>query len=132
MSYGKIRANFIEHNSAGSVDMQYVVPGVPKFFAGANQSGSTIHNVTTNSIGSESINHSSFTDQGSGYGQHNVTNNFNANDWNFYAASTHSNNTRTLHDNNSSTSIVYYEQHDADTSSLQDNMGFVMVIGVLA
>ena len=67
MSYGKIRANFIEHNSSGSVPTEYVVEGSIKVKVSANTSAT----VYTNS----SINVSSGVDEGTGDYKYNLTNN---------------------------------------------------------
>ena len=57
MSYGKIRANFIEHNSAGSVNTEYVINGTAKQWARTNAAGTEIK---------DSHNTSSLTDNGTG------------------------------------------------------------------
>jgi hypothetical protein len=68
MSYGKIRANFIEHNSAGSLDTSYVVNGSAKHFSRINLSGA-------DSI-TKSFNMSSITDYGTGSADLSYTNAF--------------------------------------------------------
>ncbi len=58
MSYGKIRANFIEHNSSGSVGTQYVVEGSSKAWFNFNGTGTVAL--------SDSFNMSSVTDNATG------------------------------------------------------------------
>lgn len=67
MSYGKIRANFIEHNSAGSLDTQYVVNGSAKHFSRINMSAGSI---------TKSLNLSSISDYGTGAFDLSYTNSF--------------------------------------------------------
>ena len=66
MSYGKIRANFIEHNSAGSLDTQYVINGSAKAWNNYTQ-------VSTVSI-TDSFNVSSISDITTGVTQTSYTN----------------------------------------------------------
>ena len=67
MSYGKIRANFIEHNSQGSLNTQYVVGATPKAWIMFDDTG----NVTR-----DSFNTSSVSDTGTGRWYWNNTNSF--------------------------------------------------------
>lgn len=67
MSYGKIRANFIEHNSAGSVPTEYVVEGTVKAKVAASSAASIYSN--------SSINITSGVDEGTGDYKYNLTNN---------------------------------------------------------
>ncbi|MAD24691.1 MAG: hypothetical protein CMO44_11025 [Verrucomicrobiales bacterium] len=67
MSYGKIRANFIEHNSAGSVPTEYVVEGTVKAKVAADPAASIYSN--------SSINITSGVDEGTGDYKYNLTNN---------------------------------------------------------
>lgn len=67
MSYGKIRANFIEHNSAGSVNTQYVVGATPKAWVKYNGQTNTLN---------DSFNTSSVTDTETGRQYWNNTNAF--------------------------------------------------------
>ena len=66
MALGKIKADTLEHSSAGSLDTQFVVDGSAKargqHAAGTLQSGS--------------LNHSSITDHATGSFSHNFTNSF--------------------------------------------------------
>ena len=71
MSYGKIRANFIEHDTAGSLNTQYVVNGSLKAW----------HKATTNATLNESFNISSGSDQGTGNYDYTFTNNMNSTDY---------------------------------------------------
>lgn len=67
MSYGKIRANFIEHNSSGSVPTEYVVEGTVKAKVAADTAASIYSN--------SSINITSGVDEGTGDYKYNLTNN---------------------------------------------------------
>jgi hypothetical protein len=67
MSYGKIRANFIEHNSAGSVPTEYVVEGTVKAKVAADDAAAIYSN--------SSINITSGVDEGTGDYKYNLTNN---------------------------------------------------------
>lgn len=71
MSYGKIRANFIEHNSAGSLNTQYVVNGSAKSWAHVTGTGTP--------SADDSLNISSVTDNATGSRTLNYTGNFNNN-----------------------------------------------------
>lgn len=80
MSYGKIRANFIEHNSAGSVPTEYVVEGTIKAKIAADSAA----NIYSNS----SINVSSGVDEGTGDYKYNLTNSLARTLWNEFCAGT--------------------------------------------
>ena len=72
MSYGKIRANFIEHNSEGSVDSKYLVTGSTKVWGFTNSGMDTLQ---------DSFNVTSITDHATGQCQINFTNNMDDNLW---------------------------------------------------
>lgn len=65
MALGKIKADQLEHSTAGSVDTQFVVSGISKGYCHFDQ---TAPSITT------SLNASSLTDSGTGYGKVNWTN----------------------------------------------------------
>jgi len=58
MALGKIKADTLEHSTAGSLDTQYVVKGSAKHWVRINQASS-------NALG-DTFNNSSFTDVGTG------------------------------------------------------------------
>jgi hypothetical protein len=67
MALGKIKADTLEHSTAGSVDTSYVVNGSAKAWATHTQSGTyTLH---------DSLNVSSLTDDGTGKTFYNWTSN---------------------------------------------------------
>lgn len=67
MANGKIKADTLEHSTAGSLDTSYVVNGSSKAWNTTSLDGTTIYN---------SFNISSLSDTGTGLQDHNVTNNF--------------------------------------------------------
>tara|TARA_A100001515_G_scaffold122597_1_gene106140 strand:+ start:90 stop:449 length:360 start_codon:yes stop_codon:yes gene_type:complete len=69
MALGKIKADTLEHSTAGSLDTQYVVNGSAKAYAHAGSSG--------NSLGS-SLNVSSLADEATGLYSITFTNNMSA------------------------------------------------------
>ena len=69
MALGKIKADTLEHSTAGSLDTQYVVQGSAKAFAHSASNGT--------SLGS-SLNVSSLTDHGSGLYSITFSNNMSA------------------------------------------------------
>ena len=71
MALGKIKADTLEHSTAGSLDTQYVVNGSAKHWVRINQ-------VSSNALG-DTFNNSSFTDAGTGNTGFTRTSNF-AND----------------------------------------------------
>jgi len=64
MALGKIKADTLEHSTAGSLDTQFVVSGTPKGFCHFNQATPAIIN---------SLNASSLTDSAAGVGSVNWT-----------------------------------------------------------
>jgi len=74
MANGKIKADTLEHSTAGSLDTQYVVNGSVKSWMSLNGADTiAIRN---------SLNISSVTDSGTGDYLHSFTNNFDAADYN--------------------------------------------------
>ena len=69
MALGKIKADQLEHSTAGSVDTQYVVNGSAKFWIAHNGQGTP--------SAYDSFNVGSITDVGQGNYKYNFTNNFN-------------------------------------------------------
>ena len=69
MALGKIKADTLEHSTAGTVDTQFVVNGSAKVSGSASMSG-------TAAIFSGSLNTSSLTDNGTGDGTVTFTNSF--------------------------------------------------------
>ena len=67
MALGKIKADTLEHSTAGSLDTQYVVNGSAKAFAQVEADGSAVLT---------SLNTSSWSDEGTGDGVQNLTNAF--------------------------------------------------------
>ena len=72
MALGKIKADTLEHSTAGSLDTQYVVNGSAKAWTSINQSTPAII---------QSLNTTSITDSGVGIIDPNFTNNMNAVGW---------------------------------------------------
>ena len=57
MAHGKIKADTLEHSTAGTVDTQYVVNGTPKAFVNFSMAGTSAR---------DSLNFSSLTDTATG------------------------------------------------------------------
>jgi hypothetical protein len=72
MALGKIKADTLEHSTAGSLDTSYVVNGSAKAWTSINQSTPAII---------QSLNTTSITDSGVGIIDPNFTNNMNAVGW---------------------------------------------------
>ena len=75
MALGKIKADTLEHSTAGSLDTQYVVQGSTKAWVRFDQAGPTVQ---------QSLNIASVTDSSAGKFITNFASNFSgANDYNF-------------------------------------------------
>jgi len=66
MALGKIKADTLEHSTAGSLDTQFVVNGSAKAWHNAASNGASVN---------DSFNMSGYTDTGTGNGAHSFTNN---------------------------------------------------------
>ena len=79
MALGKIKADTLEHSTAGSVDTQYVVGGSAKVWANINQSGNAVRGthglsgMTDNGAGDVSINFSNAFDSTDNYAVNGTT-----------------------------------------------------------
>ena len=69
MALGKIKADTLEHSTAGSLDTSYVVNGSCKAWSHVNGAGTTIN---------DSLNVATYTDSGTGQGYQNYTNSMNS------------------------------------------------------
>jgi hypothetical protein len=79
MALGKIKADTIEHSTAGSLDTQYVVNGSAKAWSNYSGSGTAFR---------DSFNHSSATDHGTGQYTVTLTNNMSNTNYSYTASST--------------------------------------------
>jgi hypothetical protein len=68
MSYGKIRANYLEHNTSGSLGSEYIIEGSAKAKVAADNGASLYTDAN--------LNISSAVDEGTGDYKYNVTNAF--------------------------------------------------------
>jgi len=64
MANGKIKADTLEHSTAGSVDTKFVVKGSAKHWSHTNSAGTSVE---------DSFNNASLTDTGTGQQTHNLT-----------------------------------------------------------
>ena len=79
MALGKIKADTLEHSTAGSLDTQYVVNGSAKAWSNYSGSGTTFR---------DSFNHSSATDIGTGQYTVTLTNNMSNTNYSYTSSST--------------------------------------------
>ena len=130
---GKIVADTLEHSTAGSVTTDFVVDGTPIMKAFFNQSSASQLGVSANSLGSYNMNVSSASDDGTGIFTITLTSSLSTLNSVVPSGMTfHSNNLLTFDDNDSSSSEIAFECHDADSSGLNDVGDFVQSWGDLA
>jgi len=79
MANGKIKADTLEHSTAGSLDTQYVVNGSAKAWSNYSGSGTTFR---------DSFNHSSATDHGTAKYTVTLTNNMSNTNYSYTSSST--------------------------------------------
>ena len=132
MALGKIKADTLEHSTAGSLDTQYVVKGSAKVTFNMNLRSSTTMGIATNGISSECLNISSGTDSGTGLSRGNITNALQNTQYIWAAGSLAANNSQTLDVGVSTTSLIAFQQHDSDSSTITDQIGCAAIFGDLA
>ena len=88
--------------------------------------------IATNAISIECLNISSGTDSGTGLCRGNITSAMQNKQYIWVAGSLAANNTQTIDVGVSTTSLIACQQHDADTSTITDQMGCVIIMGDLA
>jgi hypothetical protein len=132
MANGKIKADPLEHSTAGSLDTLYVVNGSAKVTFNMNLRSSTTMGIATNGISSECLNISSGTDSGTGLSRGNITSAMQNTQYIWVAGSLAANNTQTIDVGVSTTSLIACQQHDADSSTITDQIGCVVIMGDLA
>ena len=123
MALGKIKADTLEHSTAGTVDTQYVVNGSAK--AHASLDGAT----TPSLLGSFNV--SSITDNGVGDTQYNFSSAMNDAVYSI-TGSTNDTGTSTYHVSTSTTQFRTIQRLDADGSTASDTDNCTAIFGDLA
>ena len=96
-----------------------------------NLDSSTYMTVANNSISSQTLNISSGTDAGTGLARGNLTNAMNALDYIWTEGAMAANNTANLDVGVATTSLIPFQQHDADSSSDVDDISCATIFGDL-
>ena len=132
MALGKIKADTLEHSTAGSLDTQYIVKGSAKVTFNMNLRSDTTMDIVNNAISIECLNISSGTDAGTGLARGNLTNAMQNKQYIWTEGTLAANNTHNLDVGVSTTSLIAFQGHDADSGSDSDLIGCSTVFGDLA
>ena len=97
-----------------------------------NLRSSTTMNIATDGISTECLNISSGTDSGTGLSRGNITNAMQNKQYIWAAGSLAANNSQTLDVGVSTTSLIAFQQHDSDSSTITDQIGCAAIFGDLA
>tara|TARA_Y100000114_G_scaffold23977_1_gene19681 strand:+ start:133 stop:567 length:435 start_codon:yes stop_codon:yes gene_type:complete len=105
--------------------------GLAKVLFSMNLDSSTFMTVANNSISSQTLNISSGTDAGTGLARGNLTNAMSALDYIWTEGAMAANNTANLDVGVATTSLIPFQQHDADSSSDVDDISCATIFGDL-
>jgi len=117
MALGKIKADTLEHSTAGSLDTQYVVNGSAKVWA-VRSTGATP------SL-SNNLNVSSIVDEGVGDTDYNITSSMSVVTNAFGNSNQNSANRRGIYTDNESTSKIRTLSYDSGGSGVDDAVSFI-------
>ena len=106
--------------------------GLAKVLFSMNLDSSTFMNVANNNLSTQTLNVSSGTDSGSGLARGNLTNAMNALDYIWTEGIMAANNTANLDVGVATTSLIPFQQHDADSSNDVNDISCSAVFGDLA
>lgn len=128
----ELRVNTIANNAGTeSVNTTYVVNGSAKACYGVNLSTFTYRGISSNTMSSENLNISSFSDGGTGLPTMSITSAF-ANAQYVNATDAQANNNTGNIGQNSTASSIQVVQKDADSNTSVDLLSFGVLFGDLA
>jgi len=125
-----LKADTIQSTSGGAATL--TKQAAAKVTFGMNLRSSTSMDIATNAISTECLNITSGTDAGTGLARGNITNAMQNKQYIWVAGSLAANNTQTIDVGVSTTSLIACQQHDANTSTITDQIGCVIIMGDLA
>jgi hypothetical protein len=125
-----LKADTIQSTSGGAATL--TSQAAAKVLFCMNLGGSTLMNVATNAISTQTLNVSSGTDAGTGLARANLTNAMNALDYIWSEGAQAANHTFNLSTGVATTSLVPFEVHAADAGADDDRLGCGTVNGDLA
>ena len=125
-----LKADTIQNTSGGAVTL--TKQSAAKVLFSMNLSAITYLTVPNNSLSTQTLNVSSGTDAGTGLARGNLTNAMNALDYIWAEGIKAGNNTANLDVGVATTSLIPFQQHDADSSVDTEQLSCATVFGDLA
>jgi len=118
--------------TAKSVDADYILNGSAKVLFNMNLRSDATMDIANNGISVECLNISSGTDSGTGLARGNITNAMQNKQYIWTEGSLAANNNMNLDVGVATTSLIAFQQKDADSSDSADQIGCSAVFGDLA
>lgn len=125
-----VHCNTVQTSSGGAVTL--TKQAAAKVTFGMNLRSSTSMDLATNAISTECLNISSGTDAGTGLARGNITNAMQNKQYIWVEGCIAANNVSNLDIGVATTSLIPFQQHDADTGNDSDVMSYAAVFGDLA
>jgi hypothetical protein len=125
-----VHCNTVQTSSGGPVTL--TKQAAAKVIFSMNLNSGTYMDITSGGISSECLNISSGTDAGTGLPRGNLTNAMNNKQYIWTESCWASNNLQNLDVTTSTTSLISFQQHDADSSNDIDALGCSTIFGDLA
>jgi len=125
-----LKADTIQSTGGGAATL--TKQAAAKVTFGMNLRSSTSMDIATNAISTECLNISSGTDAGTGLARGNITNAMQNKQYIWVEGCIAANNVSNLDIGVATTSLIPFQQHDADTGNDSDVMSYAAVFGDLA
>ena len=125
-----LKADTIQSTGGGAATL--TKQAAAKVTFNMNLRSATTMDIANNAISTECLNISSGTDSGTGLSRGNITNAMQNKQYIWVTGSLAANNTQTIDVGTSTTSLIACQQHDADSSTITDQIGCVIIHGALA
>jgi len=125
-----LKADTIQSTGGGAATL--TKQAAAKVTFGMNLRSSTSMDIATNAISTECLNISSGTDAGTGLARGNITNAMQNKQYIWVEGCIAANNVSNLDIGVATTSLIPFQQHDADTGNDADVMSYAAVFGDLA
>ena len=125
-----LKADTIQSTGGGAATL--TKQAAAKVTFGMNLRSSTSMDIATNAISTECLNISSGTDAGTGLARGNITNAMQNKQYIWVEGCIAANNVSNLDIGVATTSLIPFQQHDADTGNDSDVMSYAAVFGALA
>ena len=132
LAFDTLSTSGVITGTAKSVDADYILNGSAKVLFNMNLRSSTTMDIAADAISVECLNISSGTDSGTGLSRGNLTNNMQNKQYIWVCGSLAANNSQTLDVGVSTTSLIAFQQHDSDSSTITDQIGCSLINGDLA